>query len=280
MKSKNLLTFSEALEALKDGKIVKRVTWKDKTQFIYLNKGSLPADETFAGDFEGIMFNLFQTGDNGTVPRLPNINMKTSTATLTGWTASQTDILSEDWVVHQEYTKDSRVFNSLALDIADEVNENYTAIDIGTIYDLDESLNDMYDEGSREETIESFTNGFNYLEGQIVEISLTSVGRVPAIVTKVNDRDENGHLSYDIVVLIGERNKSALNGEKRYLWRFTEKPNSKTKDNISNVLKTLFNPSLGYNEHFISDYGIEALCYIDETGMMIIYDLLENFKRK
>lgn len=50
--------------------------------------------------FEGIMFDLFQTGDAGTVPRLPNIIMKTATgSTLTGWLASQTDILSEDWIV-------------------------------------------------------------------------------------------------------------------------------------------------------------------------------------
>ena len=97
---RNLLTFGEAIDALKNGERVARAGWNDKGMFIYLNLGSLPSDVDYAGDFEGIMFDLFQTGDAGTVPRLPNINMKTATgSTLTGWLASQTDILSEDWMV-------------------------------------------------------------------------------------------------------------------------------------------------------------------------------------
>ena len=35
----------------------------------------------------------------GTITRLPNLNMRAATgSTVTGWLASQTDILAEDWV--------------------------------------------------------------------------------------------------------------------------------------------------------------------------------------
>lgn len=96
----NLLNFGEAIEALKLGKRVARWGWNGKGMFIYLNKGSLANDLLWAGDYEGISLTLFEKGDNGTVARLPNINMKTASgSTLTGWLASQTDILATDWKI-------------------------------------------------------------------------------------------------------------------------------------------------------------------------------------
>lgn len=122
------------------------------------------------------------------------------------------------------------------------------------------------------ELTETFTNGFNYLKGQIVEISLTWFGRVPAIVTKVNDRDLNGHLTYDIIILLGERNKSAIRSEERYLWRFTEKANENTIKNYNTLIETLFNPDYGYDEFFIKDFEIDTICYLSETSI-VVYDL-------
>ena len=96
----NLLNFGEAIEALKGGKCVARQGWNGKDMFIYLNKGSLANDLLLVGDYEGIDKSLFEKGDNGTVARLPNINMKTASgSTLTGWLASQTDILATDWKI-------------------------------------------------------------------------------------------------------------------------------------------------------------------------------------
>ena len=118
------------------------------------------------------------------------------------------------------------------------------------------------------ELTETFTNGFNYLKGQIVEISLTGFGKVPAIVTKVNDRDINGHLSYDIIILLGERNKSAIRSEERYLWRFTEKANENTIKNYNTLIETLFNPDYGYDEFFSHDYGIDTICYLSGTSIV------------
>lgn len=121
------------------------------------------------------------------------------------------------------------------------------------------------------ELTETFTNGFNYLKGQIVEISLTGFGRVPAIVTKVNDRDQNGHLTYDIIILLGERNKSAIRSEERYLWRFTEKANENTIKNYNTLIETLFNPDYGYDEFFeffVNDFKIDTICYLSGTSIV------------
>lgn len=96
------LTFGEAIEALKQGKAVARSGWNGKSMSIFLNKGSYcfpdkPIDYFF---IEGVSSKLFENGDNGTVTRLPNINMKTASgSTVTGWLASQTDMLAEDWLI-------------------------------------------------------------------------------------------------------------------------------------------------------------------------------------
>lgn len=127
-------------------------------------------------------------------------------------------------------------------------------------------------EENDQELIKTFTDGFNYLKGQIVEISLTGFGTVPAIITNVNDRDINGHLTYDIVILIGERNKSVVRSTERYLWRFTEKVNDLTIEKFNKLIETLYNPIYGYNEFFIQDYGIDSICYLSGESV-ISYNL-------
>lgn len=94
------MNFGDAISALKQGKRVAREGWNGKGMFIYLNYGSkeIPVNEGELVD--GIKSDLFYEGDKDTVTRLPNINMKSASgSTVTGWLASQTDMLSEDWVV-------------------------------------------------------------------------------------------------------------------------------------------------------------------------------------
>lgn len=94
------MNFGQAIEEMKSGNAVARKGWNGKNMFIYLNKGSNDFDknEDIPKLIEGIGSYLFQKGDSGTFRRLPNINMYTATgSTLTGWLASQTDILAEDW---------------------------------------------------------------------------------------------------------------------------------------------------------------------------------------
>ena len=102
----NLVTFGDAIAALKQGKRVARQGWNGKGMFVYLNRGSfdyasithLEAYELTAID--GVPKELFDEGDSGTVTRIPNLSMKSATgATVTGWLASQTDILAEDWTI-------------------------------------------------------------------------------------------------------------------------------------------------------------------------------------
>lgn len=142
---------------------------------------------------------------------------------------------------------------------------------VATLEQLKHSPNfmELYLHGEDElELIKTFTDGFNYLKGQLVEISLTGFGRIPAIVTKVNDRDINGHLTYDIIILLGERNKSAIRSEKRHLWRFTEEADENTIKNYNTLIETLFNPDYGYDEFFVNDFKINTICYLSGTSIV------------
>ena len=93
--------FGIAIEALKLGHCVSRSGWNGKGMFIYLNKGSVSKDPENDLEFtsiDGIESSLFENGNTGTITRLPNINMRSATGSIvTGWLASQTDILAEDW---------------------------------------------------------------------------------------------------------------------------------------------------------------------------------------
>lgn len=97
------LTFGQALEALKQGRRISREGWNGKNMFIFLNKGSkdFGDDRDLQPAFtEGIRTELFDRGDTGTGTRLPNINMQAATgSTVTGWLASQTDMLADDWCI-------------------------------------------------------------------------------------------------------------------------------------------------------------------------------------
>lgn len=103
----NNQNFGQALEALKEGKSVAREGWNGKGMQIWLNWGNLAPENTVTvkdGDpvplIEGIQQPLFVMGNEDTVTRLPNLNMKAATgSTVTGWLASQTDILAEDWCI-------------------------------------------------------------------------------------------------------------------------------------------------------------------------------------
>jgi hypothetical protein len=95
------MTFGQAIEAMKAGESVARVGWNGKGMCLWLNKGSIAlGDVPSPGLLEALPPCLFDKGDTGTICRLPNINMRTAGGeTLTGWLASQTDMLAEDWAI-------------------------------------------------------------------------------------------------------------------------------------------------------------------------------------
>ncbi|MEL4264147.1 DUF2829 domain-containing protein [Shewanella xiamenensis] len=100
----NNLSFGEAIDLVKCGYRVARAGWNGKGMFIFMQKGSIDyGDEGLPLVTEGIQSSLFEKGDVGTVTRLPCINMRSASgSTVTGWLASQTDMLSNDWVLLHE----------------------------------------------------------------------------------------------------------------------------------------------------------------------------------
>ena len=84
--------FETALRSLKLGKRVQRKGWNGKGMFLYyVPANKYPASrnllETMKGQFEDDL-----------VPYQAYIAMKTADNTVVPWLASQTDLLSEDWI--------------------------------------------------------------------------------------------------------------------------------------------------------------------------------------
>ena len=96
------LTFGEALEALKQGKKIARDGWNGKGMFLFLLPGGNPPKSAIHDPKLREVIDEHCDGD--TFPALPSIRMWTRDsngrhAVLTGWLASQTDMLSEDWSI-------------------------------------------------------------------------------------------------------------------------------------------------------------------------------------
>lgn len=112
------VSFGTAIEALKQGKMVSRLGWNGKNMFIFMR----PAGEIHIHTLVHILDTIPKSvkdfyrkdiiDDNGQeIPReeLPDndtvkftayLCMKASNGTIVnGWLASQTDILSEDWII-------------------------------------------------------------------------------------------------------------------------------------------------------------------------------------
>lgn len=90
------LDFGGAIKALKEGKKVSREGWNGKEMFLWLK----PATNVKAEWCKDTMLKELAEKNGGEIPALGTICMFTARKEiLTGWLASQTDILSEDWVV-------------------------------------------------------------------------------------------------------------------------------------------------------------------------------------
>lgn len=100
-----MLDFGDAIRALKAGQRVARSGWNGKGMFLWLERGShaFGDGEVFPSYIGGVRSSLFEHGDVGTVTRMPHICMRAADgSTVTGWLASQTDILALDWEILSE----------------------------------------------------------------------------------------------------------------------------------------------------------------------------------
>lgn len=93
------MTFGLALEALKKGLKVARVGWNGKGMWLSLSCGE--SREVYCEGFWSMNnYEFARTKPGGMATVLPSITMKTADdKILMGWLASQTDMLSEDWVI-------------------------------------------------------------------------------------------------------------------------------------------------------------------------------------
>lgn len=92
------MKFGDAIEALKEGKKVTRTGWNGKGMYLWL----MPAATVKAEWCREPHLKEIAENNGGEVECLGSIRMKTAdNKVLTGWLASQTDILSEDWVLYE-----------------------------------------------------------------------------------------------------------------------------------------------------------------------------------
>ena len=90
------LNFGDAIKALKEGKKVARKGWNGKNIWLWLK----PAGTIKAEWCKDAMLKEIVDANGGEAEALGTICMKTAdNKILTGWLASQTDMLCEDWMV-------------------------------------------------------------------------------------------------------------------------------------------------------------------------------------
>ncbi len=96
------LSFGLALEALKMGKAIARKGWNGKGMFLFLLPGGRVPKSAIHDP--GLRKVIEEQVEGDSFEALPSIRMWTTNAegrraVLTGWLASQTDMLSDDWQI-------------------------------------------------------------------------------------------------------------------------------------------------------------------------------------
>lgn len=92
------LNFGQAIEALKQGKRIARQGWNGKGMFLFLlPAGTVPTKAIYDPTLRAVIES--EVGGE-TFEALGSIRMFTADKKiLTGWLASQTDMLAEDWII-------------------------------------------------------------------------------------------------------------------------------------------------------------------------------------
>lgn len=85
------MTFSEALDLIKQGHRLQRSGWNGKSMFIFLVNGSV-----FRVNREPLLSIL---GEGTEVTYHAHIDMRTADGQIVPWLCSQTDMLANDWQI-------------------------------------------------------------------------------------------------------------------------------------------------------------------------------------
>ena len=101
MEDRSMLTFGQAIEAMKAGKKVARAGWNGKGMWVVLMGGmTLPPYSTQGTERKVNDRTAKFIGEDTPFESLPYVAMWTADKKwLPGWLASQTDMLSEDWMI-------------------------------------------------------------------------------------------------------------------------------------------------------------------------------------
>lgn len=98
MRKKNL-KLGEALEALKEGKEIRRSSWF-RNGCIKLEKGKYPIDGPAVELINGLHPKCFEFGEANTDPIMPNIKRVTAAGTVINQAfLGFADVLAEDWEI-------------------------------------------------------------------------------------------------------------------------------------------------------------------------------------
>ena len=93
------MTFGMAIDALKAGKRVTRRGWNGKGMYLWL----LPAAQVKAEWCREPHLKAIAEANGGEVECLASIRMKTAdNKVLTGWLASQSDMMADDWMLVED----------------------------------------------------------------------------------------------------------------------------------------------------------------------------------
>lgn len=96
---KETFSFDVAIRYLKDGKKVTRKNWNDAGIYLYMVNGSTVHGYDLRNEARDALLSDECT-ENDEITFLPHIDMRTANGSIcVGWIASQSDMLSEDWML-------------------------------------------------------------------------------------------------------------------------------------------------------------------------------------
>ena len=102
--------FGQAINLLKDGKLVARTGWNGKGMFIFMRPGASISEETVLGiktlppDFKEWIES--HPSESGNIVFGSYLCMKSADGSIVnGWLASQSDMLAKDWCEVYPYSK-------------------------------------------------------------------------------------------------------------------------------------------------------------------------------
>ena len=96
------MRIGEALAHARAGKRIARLGWNGKGMYVYMTKGRLLPVDAWEVRMPSQELTEIEK-EKGYVNIMPHLDMKSAQDTrIIGWTASQTDMLADDWYVVDE----------------------------------------------------------------------------------------------------------------------------------------------------------------------------------